>query len=921
MRKKVCLLLIFVLLVVISASLVACNQAQNSGDLPDKIDPDDVIENDESGPLTSYLKFSFPNGATSIFKSDVVGNFDISQVEYCVVYLNTKTQTVTEGMHGNLSDDMLETDADRKNVKRAGHHQIKARAEIGKDDDGNPIYARGSFALHLQDRCTPIKRISLTFNLVSTDTAGGASVQRTALAQFGTTSSDGRTVTVMVDSGAKIASWDEFVKTFTMTIDEEVINGKKYDAKVLESVSVNGKTYSATTSQNFPLELDDSLTNKTIVTSWTNDTVTATFKLCIPSDAKLEDGKTAPSVDKQVVRRSFGKAIAPSTDTLNVYSGYYFAGWYLDSGSKAGEWDEDDTYWNFSKPVGTADITLVARWTKRVYSYTLYTMGGEFKSDVTNAKTDGGIEITSDEVAMNNGFEVVSATSTFGIENQRIMRVELSGFTYNHDFSKYVAKIDVTPQKSVYVRFDQIKDLLVKGNGGYVTLDGIYTDYQCQTVDPMTIVDGKHEKGYAKWVFNETEDKTERLARLSAYYTEVVFKDGLSVKSDGTLRIDGIADESVSELLIPAELTYEGTTYPVSEIAAQSCMNLKGLVKLDLSEAVNLKTIGASAFAYAPYLREIVAPADDNIISSVGSNVFFGTEFENEYINTHGGKQFIVIGKILYKFVGQLSGENDATRASAIKSLDLSNDAYYTTDNTTIADQSELDKLNAQLSSVTTIADGAFAYATYLESITLGNNVERIENGAFSDLQNFATVTVNKSSKLSYVGESAFDDTKMLKTTGGNYNKSSGAIVIGKVYYRFIDKDATSAAIPSGIEHIAPYAFDGCVYLATINFALVTSSDRADMIKSIGKHAFTNTKWIKDAEQNPGGFVVLNGILADYFTESYGKDASHVTIPSNAKTIGEDAFYQYANTVKTIAFGKTDCRERRQPRFQRHDRG
>lgn len=882
------------LLVVLAISMVACNKgAQNAGRLPGEINPPDVIvDNGDDGPMTTHLKFSFPKGVSSVFKSLYVDEFDISDVEYSVVYLNTKTNATTEGIHGNLSENMLATEDDRANVKKAGHHQIRVKVETGKDSDGNAVYAKGSFALHLQDRLAPAERVTLTFNLMDGD--------RRANASFGTTSQNGQTVSVGVDSGVKIASWDEFTSTFRMTIEDE---GEGKPARALESVSVNNKTYSAT-SNNFPLTIDSSFNNKTFQTKWTNDTVNVTFNLAVPSDAQLESGKTNPLDNPefkttQTVRRSYGKAVAPSTDIFNVYSGYYFAGWYLDNGSQKGVWDDGDTLWNFAKTVGTTDVNLVARWTMRVYSYTLYLMGGEFRSDIANAKADDGTEISTDAIAAAKGFSVVSATSSFGIESEKLTRVDFSGFAYNHKYSEYVAKITVSPKKrdgseakSVYVRISQIKDLLVKGNGEYVKFDGIYNDYQCQTLSNMTTVDGTSEKGYVKWVFNDTENAQERLARLSAYYTEVVFKGGLSVKADGSVCIDKIADESVSELIIPAELTYLGATRPVSEISAKACMNLKALTKLDFSEASNLQIIGEQAFAHAPNLRNIVPLTDDKKMESVGKNVFYGSEFENNYFKNNNGKQFIVIGKTLYKFVGQEynDGENTTVRADLVKSLDLSGDYYP-------AEIPNAEALNAQLKAVTTIANGAFANAISLELIALGDNVQKIENGAFANLKNFATVNVGATSKLAYVGESAFSGTSMLKETSGNYNSGYKAIVIGKVYYRFIDNEATSTHILGDIDHIAPHAFVGCANLTSINLANCKPL-------SVGKGAFTSTKWIKDATVHANGLVVIEGasekFLVEYFDD--GKGTKNVVVPSLVTSIGEEAFYQYANTVKTIKF-------------------
>ena len=896
MRKKVSLLFIVLLLAILTVSMVACNKgSQDAGKLPGEINPPDIIDdNDDNSPLTAQLRFAFPTGATSVFYSKFTDEFDISDVEYYVAYLNTKTQAITEGIHGNLSENMLQTDDDRANIKTAGHHQIKVQVEISKDEENNPVYVKGSFALHLQDRLAPVSKVQLNFNLMDGT--------RRATAHFNCSVSNDGIATTSVLEGVEFKTWDEFISTFRMTIDEV----DNLPAKALESVSINGDVYSAT-SKNFPLVISKSLNGKTFATKWTNDTVDVTFALAVPSDAVLEDGKVAPSDNEdfkatQTVRRNLERAVAPATDILNVYNGYYFAGWYLDNGSTKGVWDEKDTLWNFAKYVGSTDVTLVARWTRRVYSFTLYTMGGEFASDIKNA-TVGGKEITSDEIAKANGLTVISAESTFGIESQKLTRVEFSGFEYGANYSKCVAKIAVTPTKEVYVIITELKDKLVKGNGEYVRADGVYSDYQCQNKVNMTVVDGTATKGYVKWVFNSSDNAQENLARLSAYYTEVVFKNGLSVKADGSLRIDKIADESVSELIIPAELTYDGATREVSEISEKACMNLKALTKLDLTNAVNLTTVGAQAFAHAPHLREI-AVSETLAIQSVGEKVFYGSEFENNYFDTHKGKHFIALGNVLYKYVGQKYDDgngNVSVRADLVESLDLSNKTYYTADNCPELSQEEIDALNAQLQSVATIASGAFANATALKSIKLCDGVKRIENGAFANLENLAKVEVNSTSNLTYIGESAFSGTSMLEKTSGNCVGS--AIVIGKVYYRFIDKNATSTSLPMSVEHIAPYAFDGCSKLSTI--VLTT----ADNIKTVGKRAFTTaTEWLKGSD-NPNGFVIVKGnngtsrMLVEYYSESNGSNTPNIEIPDNVTSIGEETFNFYANGIKTVKFG------------------
>ena len=101
--------------------MIACDKSsQNGGDLPEEINPSDVVEgkdDSENATVTSSLKFSFPEGASSVFKSLFTDEFDISAVEYCVIYTNVDTKTTTEGKRGNLSVGMIEkiTDSTVKN--------------------------------------------------------------------------------------------------------------------------------------------------------------------------------------------------------------------------------------------------------------------------------------------------------------------------------------------------------------------------------------------------------------------------------------------------------------------------------------------------------------------------------------------------------------------------------------------------------------------------------------------------------------------------------------------------------------------------------------------------------------------------------------------------------------------------------------
>lgn len=833
MRRKVSLILIIALCAILTLTLFACGpQAQDPSKLPETVEPD-VTESEDSGEVDTYLSITTPTQATSVFKSIYIDEFDLSQVKYCVIRTNGKI--TVEGQKGSVTEDMLD-DASKELIKQAGRHQIQVSLTL---EDGT--VAKGSFDLNLMARVESTPKVTLTF------------VLNKGIANFGSTGADGTKATVEVNKGTTFTTWYDFAKTFPMRSSE---------GKALSGVKIASKEYNQTNFSTITLNQDT-----TINVLWTDNTYNVNFKLCVPGDASLMSGVTAPdAVFSQTVVRG-GCAIAPKTETLNVYDGYYFAGWYLDVNGN-GAWDESDSAWSFSKPVTENNLTLVGRWTMRSYSFTLYTMGGGIAENTANSIIEG-LVITSDEIAQRAGVTVIDTTSRFSLKEGELQSIVMSGFAYGHNYSEYVMKVNpsANSDKVLYLTLDDIIKALVKGNKDYIKVEDVYSDYQCQNkaniTDVRTSADGSDGVGYIKWIFNDPDKSNvtyaqERLERLSGYYTNVLFKDGISLKADGSVRLDKIADESVNEIIIPSEIVFNGATRPITEISQRACMNLKALVKIDMSDAKNLTVIGQEAFKHCPYLSEVILP-DGGSIKQLGKEIFSGSAFENNY--SQGSA--IIVNNVLYKYV--------ARDASVIESLDLT---------------------TSEFENVTRISNGAFADCANLKTITFGNSVTTIDNGAFANLANLANL--HNTSALTYVGESAFDGTKIV-TSQSNCLQSGNSVIIGNIFYRFIDKDATSATIPDGVKHIAPSAFLGCANVE--NIAILGQNN----IESIGKGAFSGTKWMQRADNSclVDGFIVVNGILCDY----PGNKGENLSIPSSGNlAIIEDAFYSSAQAVKTIKF-------------------
>ncbi len=874
MRKKVTLFLILALCVLLTLSLVACNYRQIAK-LPDEIGAGDVNGDKSDGNISAYLKFSMPKAVSSIFSSIYSDEFDMSDVEYSIVYTDGSSTTVANG--GNLSDAMVTKVVDNSNnqdvlkdlgspiVWRKGHYMVFVSVALSGGGT-----AEGSFALHLKDRYKEPEQVTLSFDLNNDK----------ATAYFGSFK-DGKG-TVKVDKDITFASWDDFTDAFRMVCD----------GMALSSVTYGNNTLSATKGFDGGFKITSDMSFKA---NWTNNVITAKLLLNEPVDATVQYGKSNPVLESaegaqlatQSVVRGTGKIQAPVVDKFNVFNGYYFAGWYQDNDGN-GNYSTGDTLWSFSQSVGSADVTLVARWTERSYSFTLYTMGGVYPQGVTSS-----LNIQSDEDVPAD-YTLVNATSRFGLENHALNRIIVGGLAYGVDYSKYIVKVvafesatdEQTKANTRYFTFADLTAKLVKGSEDYVAYSGIYRDYQCTEPAKVDKVEsdetGKIDDiGYIKWTFKEIEGESDRarLERMSGYYTDVVFKDCLTVKADGSIRIDKIADDSVSELIIPATLIVNGKECPVTEISAKSCMNLKALLKIDMSKASNLTAIGEQAFAHCPALSEVEFP-QNSAITELGKNVFYRSRFENEYKEKHDTDYFIV-NDVLYKYVGTGVDAN----GEAVTSIDLTS-----------------------LTQVKTIADGAFANHTEIKSVTLGDGVKRINNGAFEGCTDLDTFIVSENSQLAYIGETAFDGCSKLLSSSSNVYANDGrtdykAIIIGRVYYRFLDTTATSAIIPTNntgsiyVNHIAANAFKDCKNIATITI------EYPQEILSIGKDAFSMTEWIKTEDNfTKDGFSVVNGMLTIYYSGSVGVE-SDVVLPSNVRVINERAFATFANQIATVQIG------------------
>ncbi|MDE6060719.1 MAG: leucine-rich repeat domain-containing protein, partial [Clostridia bacterium] len=828
------------------------------------------------------LKFEFPIAPSSIFSSIFVEEFELGRyVTYSVVYSNEDGATVREVPLGGVKEDMID-EADREKLKKVGHHDIHVTTTY----EGKEL--KGSFALHLKDKSGAISLVKYTFDLKDT-----SDQTKVATAYFGTT--DGTKVSVNVERGAVIHSWSEFVNSFQMSMA----------GKALTSVS-DGKVTLSAESDNFPYTI---LGDTAFTTNWTDNVVFVTYDLNFPKEADIQTGEVDPRTyfeeggefyGKLSVERGIGIALQPEREKLDVLNGYYFAGWFNES---------TQTLFDFNAFIGQDSVNLKARWFAANYSFTLYTMGGEFFPNIAPSVADNGQTITVDN-ARDLGYTVINSSSRFGFSDGKLNRVTFTGFNYGLNYDDYVAEVTVSSTgKKVMLKFSDIykpsndSHIFFKGdsNNPYLVLDeNLYSDYQGATrLETANKVSTEQPVAYLKWKFDAPEnDSAEYLRRISDWYTKQLFKDGISVKADGSLRIDKISDYSVHEIIIPATLTFGGKERPVTEIGYNSCSNANALTKIDMSQASNLTVIGASAFAHDSYLSNVVFPTKNNI-ADVGSNAFVDTKFENDYATANLGASFIVINKMIYKYVGD-----------DIDVIDLSKpEEYYVMGNSMRMTPEQRAEFNAQLAAVDTIVSGAFADCKSLVEFSLPVGIKEIKNDAFSGLSDFVTLNVPKNSRLTTVGETAFDGSGIMTAPAESnlYNPTYDAIFVGNVYYRQLNTSANATTVPEKytvgegdgavdftINYIAANAFSGCSVLSEINF------EKSENILGIGKDAFLDTKFIEEQKDE---FTVVNGIMNAYFTTN--ATGADVIVPSNVEVISTNAFNTYARYFNTLQINST----------------
>ena len=318
-------------------------------------------------------------------------------------------------------------------------------------------------------------------------------------------------------------------------------------------------------------------------------------------------------------------------------------------------------------------------------------------------------------------------------------------------------------------------------------------------------------------------------------------------------------------ITIPAHVTQDAQTYPVSKIGDRVFCNYKYV------------------------LTSVQIP---DTVTEIGSNAFYNcTSLKRVTIQDNKPSCVKKIGRQAFKFCSELT---DIPILDSV--TEIGSDAFHQCE--------KLDTVTIP-EGVTSVADGIFSYCYSLHTVTLPDSVTAIEERAFTGT---ALTQIHIPANVAQIGTDAFSECFALSTITSD---SESYPAIDNVLYEKAangdyalirypsQREDPAFKIPNGVARIETHAFDCCSYL--------TSVKMPDSVVSIGTGAFMNCPALQDIEfscritELPesvfAGCISLKSIdipegITQILDDAFAgcEQLERIAIPSSVTKIPESAF-------------------------------
>lgn len=295
-------------------------------------------------------------------------------------------------------------------------------------------------------------------------------------------------------------------------------------------------------------------------------------------------------------------------------------------------------------------------------------------------------------------------------------------------------------------------------------------------------------------------------------------------------------------ITIPAHVTQDAQTYPVSKIGDRVFSNYKYV------------------------LTSVLIP---DTVTEIGSNAFYNcTSLKSVTIQDNKPSCVKKIGRQAFMFCSELT---DIPILDSV--TEIGSDAFHHCD--------ELDTVTIP-EGVTSVAKGMFRYCYSLHTVTLPDSVTAIEERAFTGT---ALTQIHIPAKVTRIGTDAFSECFALSTITSDsesypaidnvlYEKSANGDYALIRYPS--QREDPAFKIPNGVARIETHAFDCCSYLASVKMP--------DSVVSIGTGAFMNCQKLHDIEFS----CRITKLPDSVFENCIGLES--IDIPEGITQILDDAF-------------------------------